>query len=82
MDFTNATFYVTKLRDHPIGRSVRLPKYILENPTIMSKQDYHTKTNYVSFAVWPYTKVVILIAWSMILNIFMNSTTIVMILMV
>jgi hypothetical protein len=26
-NFTNATFYVTKLRDHPIGRSVRLPKY-------------------------------------------------------
>ena len=37
MDFTNnATFYVTKLRDHPIGRSVRLPKYALENPAIMS----------------------------------------------
>ena len=29
MDFTNATFYVTKLRDHPIGRSVRLPEYAL-----------------------------------------------------
>ena len=25
MDITNATFYVTKLRDHPIGRSTRLP---------------------------------------------------------
>jgi hypothetical protein len=36
MDFTNATFYVTKLRDHPIGRSVRLPKYVLENPAIVS----------------------------------------------
>ena len=36
MDFTNATFYVTKLRDHPIGCSVRLPKYVLENPAIMS----------------------------------------------
>ena len=36
MDFTNATFYVTKLRDHPIGRSVRLPKYVLESPAIMS----------------------------------------------
>ena len=31
MDITNATFYVTKLRDHPIGRSTRLPKYVLEN---------------------------------------------------
>jgi hypothetical protein len=31
MDITNATFYVTKLRDHPIGRSVRLPKYVLES---------------------------------------------------
>ena len=38
MDITNATFYVTKLvlRDHPIGRSVRLPKYMLENPAIVS----------------------------------------------
>ena len=29
-------FYVTKLRDHPIGRSTRLPKYVLENPVIVS----------------------------------------------
>ncbi len=36
MDFTNATFYVTKLRDHPIGRSVRLPKYVLDNPAVVS----------------------------------------------
>ena len=36
MDITNATFYVTKLRGHPIGRSTRLPKYVLENPTIIS----------------------------------------------
>ncbi|CAB4021097.1 Zinc finger and SCAN domain-containing 22, partial [Paramuricea clavata] len=36
MDITNVTFYVTKLRDHPIGRSVRLPKYVLENPAIVS----------------------------------------------
>ena len=36
MDITNATFYVTKLRDHPIGRSTRLPKYVLENPAIVS----------------------------------------------
>ena len=36
MDFTNATFYITKLRDHPIGRSVRLPKYVFENPAIVS----------------------------------------------
>ena len=36
MDFTNATFYVTKLRDHSIGRSVRLPKYVLERLAIMS----------------------------------------------
>ncbi|CAB3995824.1 Hypothetical predicted protein [Paramuricea clavata] len=36
MDITNATFYVTKLRDHPIGRSRRLPKYVLENPAIVS----------------------------------------------
>ena len=36
MDFTNATFYVTKLRDHPIGRSVRLQRYVLENPVIVS----------------------------------------------
>ena len=35
MDFTNATFYVTKLRDHPIGCSVRLLKYVLENPAIV-----------------------------------------------
>ena len=37
MDNTNATFYVTKLRDHPIGRSTRLPKYVLENPAIVSR---------------------------------------------
>ncbi|CAB3985404.1 Zinc finger and SCAN domain-containing 22 [Paramuricea clavata] len=36
MDITNVTFYFTKLRDHPIGRSVRLPKYVLENPAIVS----------------------------------------------
>jgi hypothetical protein len=36
MDITNATFYVTKLRDHPIGRSVRLPKYVLESRAIVS----------------------------------------------
>ncbi len=36
MDITNATFYITKLRDHPIGRSTRLPKYVLENPSIVS----------------------------------------------
>ena len=36
MDITNATFYVTKLRDHPIGRSTRLPKYVLENPAVVS----------------------------------------------
>ena len=36
MDITNATFYVTKLLDHPIGRSVRLPKYVLENRAIVS----------------------------------------------
>ena len=36
MDITNATFYVTKLRDHPIGHSTRLPKYVLENPAVVS----------------------------------------------
>ena len=36
MDITNATFYVTKLREHPIGRSTRLPKYVLENPAVVS----------------------------------------------
>ena len=36
VDITNATFYVTKLRDHPIGRSTRLPKYVLENPAVVS----------------------------------------------
>ena len=36
MDITNATFYETKLRDHPIGRSVRLPKYVLESRAIVS----------------------------------------------
>jgi hypothetical protein len=36
MDITNATFYVTKLRNPPIGPSVRLPKYVLENPAIVS----------------------------------------------
>ena len=36
MDITNATFYVTKLRDHPIGRSVHLPKYVPENRAVVS----------------------------------------------
>ena len=36
IDITNATFYVTKLRDHPISRSVHLPKYVLENRAIVS----------------------------------------------
>ena len=36
MDITNGTFYVTKLRNHPIGRSVHLPKYVLENRAIVS----------------------------------------------
>jgi hypothetical protein len=36
MDITNVTFYVTKLRDHPIGRSVRPPKYVLESRGIVS----------------------------------------------
>ena len=36
MDITNAIFYVTKLRDHPIGHSTCLPKYVLENPAIVS----------------------------------------------
>ena len=35
MDITNATFYVTKLRDHPIGPSTRLPKYVLENRAVV-----------------------------------------------
>ncbi|CAB4020669.1 Hypothetical predicted protein, partial [Paramuricea clavata] len=36
MGITNVIFYVTKLRDHLIGRSVRLPKYVLENPATVS----------------------------------------------
>jgi hypothetical protein len=37
-DITNATFYVTKLRDHPIGRSTRLPKYVtLEELPVLEK---------------------------------------------
>ena len=36
VDITNATFYVTKLRKHPIGRNTRLPKYVLENPAVVS----------------------------------------------
>ena len=27
---------MTKFRDHPIGRSIRLPKYVLENSAIVS----------------------------------------------
>ena len=43
MDITNAMFYVTKLRDHPIDRSVHLPKYVLENRAIVSL-DFNKKT--------------------------------------
>jgi hypothetical protein len=64
IDFTNATFYVTKRRDHPIGRSVRLPKYVLKSPAIVSL-DCNEQTGlpyedklYFS-VVWPYTVVVI-----------------------
>ena len=34
--FKNATFYITNFRDHLIGRSTRLPKYVLENPAVVS----------------------------------------------
>jgi hypothetical protein len=33
---TNVSFYVTKIRDHPIGRSLLLPPYILRNKAIVS----------------------------------------------
>ena len=63
MDITNATFYVTKLRDHPIGRSAgylgtcwrTLP---LCRSIVASKRDYLTRTNSVSSVVWLCTKVV------------------------
>ena len=32
---TNVTFFITKLRDHPIGRGKRLPHYIVENRGIV-----------------------------------------------
>ena len=32
MDTTNATFYIKKLRDHPVGCSTRLSNYVFENP--------------------------------------------------
>ena len=35
-EITNATFYVTKLRGHPIGKSSKLPSYLLNNPALMS----------------------------------------------
>ena len=33
---TNVTFFVTKLRDHPIGRGKLLPHYIVENRGVVS----------------------------------------------
>ena len=36
VEITNATVYVSKLRGHPIGKSTRLPLYVLNNPTILS----------------------------------------------
>ena len=54
MDITNATFYLTKLRDHPIDRSTRLPKYVLENPTIVSLDcDYNTGLPYEDKLFFP-----------------------------
>ena len=35
-EITNATFYVTKLRGHSIGKSSKLPSYLLNNPALMS----------------------------------------------
>ena len=46
-NITNATFYVTKLRDHPVRRSTRLPKYALENPAVVSLDcEYNTGLPY------------------------------------
>ena len=54
MDITNATFYLTKLRDHPIDRSTRLPKYVLENPAIVSLDcDYNTGLPYKDKLFFP-----------------------------
>ena len=36
MTIEKTRFYATKLRDHAIGRSTRLPKYVLENPAVVS----------------------------------------------
>ena len=36
VEITNATFYVTKLHGHPIGKSSKLPSYILNNPALLS----------------------------------------------
>ena len=35
-DITNAAFYVTKLRGHPVGRRVRLPGFVFENRAVVS----------------------------------------------
>ena len=59
--FKNATFYITNFRDHLIGRSTRLPKYVLENPAVVSLDSneqtglpYEDKRNCVSSVVWRY----------------------------
>ena len=36
VEINNATIYVSKLSGYPIGKSTRLPLYVLNNPTILS----------------------------------------------
>ena len=36
IEIANATFYVSKLRRHPIGKSTKLPSYVLNNPAVVS----------------------------------------------
>ncbi|KAJ8031107.1 hypothetical protein HOLleu_27721 [Holothuria leucospilota] len=44
---TNATFYVFKLRDHPIGGATRLPEFITNNKAIVSlERDRHNNHRY------------------------------------
>ncbi|KAJ8018934.1 hypothetical protein HOLleu_42799 [Holothuria leucospilota] len=44
---TNATFYVFKLRDHPIGGATRLPEFITNNKAVVSlERDRHNNNRY------------------------------------
>ena len=76
---TNITWFITKIRDHPIGRGKYLPGYIVDNSGITrlivtSKQVNPTKIICVFSAVWPSTTAITPRIWSGTRSTIINST--------